>query len=96
MVISIIPCGNTKAPLGWFCSRPIDHDGPCAAWATRRTCICGNFMVIRSTPCGLASQFYWKCPKDHWYSFSKHDIFPIGTSLPEELYGFYSSKKNCY
>jgi len=26
-----IPCGRTKAPVGWFCTREIGHEGPCAA-----------------------------------------------------------------
>ena len=24
-------CGNTKAPIGWYCTRSLGHDGPCAA-----------------------------------------------------------------
>lgn len=27
------PCGNTKAPPGWWCSRGRGHPGPCAAEA---------------------------------------------------------------
>jgi hypothetical protein len=22
----------TRPPLGWFCTRGLDHEGPCAAW----------------------------------------------------------------
>lgn len=25
------PCGATKTPAGWWCTRLYDHDGPCAA-----------------------------------------------------------------
>lgn len=25
------PCGASKAPPGWWCTRVVDHDGPCAA-----------------------------------------------------------------
>lgn len=27
-------CGNSKAPVGWWCTRILDHEGPCAAVPT--------------------------------------------------------------
>lgn len=25
-------CGQTKAPVDWYCTRQLGHKGPCAAW----------------------------------------------------------------
>ena len=27
----MIICGHTKTPPGWYCTRELGHDGPCAA-----------------------------------------------------------------
>lgn len=29
-------CNKTKAPRGWWCSLDLRHEGPCAAWPTKR------------------------------------------------------------
>lgn len=50
-------------PLGWSCSRPAGHEGPCAASPTPEPQPTGCFLLLYKPPCG------------EWYAHS-HKLYP--------------------
>jgi hypothetical protein len=49
-------------------------------------CVCGHQMLIDDISCGIASMFFWACPKEHWWSRKKHSShISLGTGVAREL-----------